>query len=140
MILSKEIQTKISHLNIEHYTNLGYFVICNDSITIPIEHLPKESNKKILVKCDICDTLKEMAYQKYNKNISKHNFYTCSNKCSVVKVKITNKEKYGNSGYVNTNKLKETVKEKYDLITNNIESIGIKACYKCNTEKIWTIL
>jgi hypothetical protein len=134
MIISKKIETKISHLNIKHYVNLGYSVICNDSIIIPVEHLPKESNKKILVKCDICDNLKEISYQKYNKNVSTHNFYTCSNKCSVVKVKITNKEKYDDSDYVNTDKLKETVKRKYDIITNNIENIGFILCSKCNTK------
>lgn len=48
MIITKEIETNISHLNINYYKSLGYDVVCNYKILVPIEHLPKESNRNIL--------------------------------------------------------------------------------------------
>lgn len=135
MILSKEIKTTISHLNIDHYTSIGYDNIkCNQSIIVPIEHLPKESNLKILVKCDVCNQEKSIFYQKYNKNISKYGIYTCSTICAQFKIKKTNLEKYGNKNYVNTKLLNETVKAKYDIITNEIEERGYINCSICKKD------
>jgi hypothetical protein len=135
MILSKEIKTTISHFNINHYTSIGYDNIkCNQSIIVPIEHLPKESNLKILVKCDICNQEKIIFYQKYNKNISKYGIYTCSTICAQFKIKKTNLERYGNKNYVNTKLLKETIRDKYDIITNEVKERGYINCIKCNLD------
>jgi hypothetical protein len=134
MILTKKIKTRISHLNIEYYKKLGYDVKCNQDIIIPILDLPKESNKRIIVCCDVCNIEKEISYQKYNKNISSHNIYTCSNICSVEKIKKTNEERYGIRDYVNTDMLKITIKNKYDKITEEIERCGEIECIKCLIE------
>lgn len=135
MILSKEIITGISHLNIEYYKSLGYDAKCNNKLKVLVEHLPKESNLKVLVKCDVCGYEKWINYQKYTRNISKYNLYTCNSVCSRIKVMKTNKEKYGDENYVNTEELKKTVKIKYDKITEDIEKRGYICCIKCNVEK-----
>ena len=67
MILTKELETTISHLNINYYRSLGYTNIkCNQRITIPVDHLPKDSNLKILVRCEICKYLVQFRIFRYN--------------------------------------------------------------------------
>ena len=134
MILTKELETTISHLNINYYRSLGYTNIkCNQRITIPVDHLPKDSNLKILVRCEICKCEKESIYQKYNKNISKYSLYTCV-KCSSIKNKKTYFEKYGMENYVNTELQKKIRKDKYDKITQEIEIRGYINCIKCKID------
>jgi len=81
----------------------GYFII-------PIKDLPKNSNKKVKVKCDICGKEKEIKYQKYNKNISNDGYYACSNLCSSEKRKKTCLEKYGVDNPFKSEKIKEKIK------------------------------
>lgn len=132
MILTNKVITTVNYLNIEHYQSIGYNdIICNQKIEISVSDLAINSNIKIDVKCDVCSNEKNINYQKYNKNISKHGFYTCSNKCATIKNKLTNKEKYGDENYVNIKELKKTVKEKYDKITKEIESRGYIDCSRC---------
>lgn len=135
MILSKEIITGISNLNIEYYKSLGYDAKCNNKLKVLVEHLPKESNLKVFVKCDVCGYEKWIHYQKYTKNISKYNLYTCSVNCAQSKIKRTNLEKYGYEDYVNTEELKKTVKIKYDKITDDIKKRGNICCIKCSNNK-----
>ena len=135
MILSKEVITGISHLNVEYYKSLGYDAKCNNKLLVSVEHLSKESNMKVLVKCDVCGSEKWLHYQKYTKNISKYNLYTCSVNCAQFKIKKTNLDKYGYEDYVNTEELKKTVKIKYDKITEEIEKKGHIYCIKCNNER-----
>lgn len=136
MIITKELLTSISHLNILYYKSIGFTnAKCNTKITVTVDQLPKESNLKIEVQCDICKNIKYISYQKYNKNILKYNIYSCSTTCSQSKIKKTNLEKYGDENYVNIHKLKETVKFKYDIITNEIINIGYIKCIKCFTHQ-----
>jgi hypothetical protein len=135
MILTKEILVGINYLNINHYKNLGYDVKFNNKILIPIEYLQLESNLKIIVVCDVCNKEKIISYQKYNKNIKKYNLYTCSVICSQQKIKYTNKIKYGCENYVNVEKIKKTIKEKYDEITKQNEIKGQINCIKCLENK-----
>lgn len=82
MILTTEIKIKIQGRNIHYYESLGYN-------TIPIEHLPKTSHEKILVKCDNCGNEKycqNIAYNRYLSN-SKDNEYT-DRKTANIMVKI----------------------------------------------------
>lgn len=121
MIIDKNIEVKIAKYNIEHYKN--YFdVKLGDVITIDTElHLQKESNKKINVQCDICSVQRYIKFQAYTKNInSNKNFpiYTCD-KCSHVKLKDFNKQKYGVEYYSQhpdrNDKVKKTSIEKYGV-------------------------
>ena len=119
MIIDKNIEVKIAKYNIEHYKN--YFdVKLGDIITIDTElHLQKESNKKINVQCDICNVQRYIKFQAYTKNINSsksYPIYTCD-KCSHIKLKETNKEKYGVEYYSQhpdrNDKVKKTSIEKY---------------------------
>jgi hypothetical protein len=71
------------------------------------------------VKCDVCDKEKELSYQSYNKNISKHGIYSCSEKCAQFKNRLTNKEKYGVDYPLQSteikNKMKNTNNERYGV-------------------------
>jgi hypothetical protein len=49
----------------------------------------------ISVRCDVCFNEKKIPYRKYIKNISKYNLYTCSSRCSDLKRRMTNLEKFG---------------------------------------------
>lgn len=136
MILDKEIITKITRLNIDYYKSKGYSDIkYNQKLKIHLEYLPKESNIKINVKCDICGKEKIISYQKYNKNISKYNFYTCDSSCAQVKNKLTLKEVYGSENFNRSEENKLKVKEKYDKITKEHEDRGYINCIKCLENK-----
>ena len=133
MILTKEVEVTVNYLNIRHYISLGYVDIkCNQKIVVKIKELPMESNIKILVKCDICENEKYLSLQKYNKNIRKYNIYTCNTLCSQVKNKMTLKKIYGSENYNKSEENKLKVKEKYDIITKEIEKRGFIVCKKCD--------
>jgi len=54
MIISKEVEVKISPSNFKHFETLGYENLkCENKLIIPIEHLNKGSHCIINVKCVI---------------------------------------------------------------------------------------
>jgi hypothetical protein len=59
MILSREIEIKITEANYYYYEFLGYELYIGESILIPVELLPKGSHYKILCKCDGIDCVVE---------------------------------------------------------------------------------
>jgi len=116
MILTKEIEIIVNSANMKHFKSLGYENLKpGNKLTIPVEHLNNGSHSMVTVKCDVCDTEKELMYRFYFKNIKKHNTYTCSSKCGQEKVKKTYLEKYGDENYRNLEKHKETCLEKYEV-------------------------
>ena len=138
MIIDKEIEIVLNSQNIKHYWNLGWDCKPNDKIIIPVDNLSKGSNYKINVKCDICDNIKLLIYNKYLKNVENGGFYSCSNKCSVIKYeqkclykygvknifqdeniknksKETKRNKYGDENYNNPEKNKKTCVERYGV-------------------------
>lgn len=144
MIITKEVHVRIMNKQqFEHFNKLGYNVKYKESITIPIKHLSNGSTIKIQVKCDICGTEKMLSYQKYNKNISKYNIYTCNENCARIKNKKTCLEKYGDKNYNNVEKMIETSIKNGYVFTNEqkeenyqkILKIGYKKCIKCGEIK-----
>lgn len=116
MILDREITIKVSSsVIIFKLKSIDISSKMNDSVTIPINKLWKSSNIEINVKCDICGSERKLQYNLYNKNIKKYNIYCCSNKCSHVKNKLTNLERYGDENYNNSNKRIETNLERYGV-------------------------
>ena len=113
MILDIKIKIKITKLNINHYSNF-FKVNLGDIIEVDVEkHLQKGSNLKINVQCDLCLKNAYLKYQSYIKNINscKSNMiYTCV-KCSKIKTKITNLERYGVEFNLSSEKNKEMVKK-----------------------------
>lgn len=95
----------------------GYkFTKIRDIVEIKIEHLNKNSNYKINVKCDICGNEKYLEYRKYYKNIKNGGYYSCCQKCSNNKSKQTKHNLYNDENYNNRNKYKIT----------NLENFGVE--------------
>jgi hypothetical protein len=122
MIISKQIKIVISRKNIKHFQQLGYNIKFKDEISVPIEHLTKGSHHRIDLECDVCKKHTKLSFKDYNKNINKHNIYSCSNKCSMNKFKLSCIEKYGVDNISKLsevkNKVKYSVQEKYGV--NNV--------------------
>ena len=125
MILDEKIIIDVkSSIIISKLKKIGKFSKIGDRIEIKISELWIGSNLKILVKCDICEKIKKLSYNLYNKNISNHKIYGCSNKCSSIKNKLTKLEKYGDENYTNIELIKKTKLEKYgDENYNNISLV-----------------
>ena len=124
MILSREINVKITESNYNYYDNLGYDVYISEQIIIPVELLPKGSHYKIKCKCDDCGIEKDVIYKNYLKCDNKWGDYYCR-KCSEKKRKETLRKNYGvdypiqNKGVLE--KMKNTLVSKYgvDNISKN---------------------
>jgi very-short-patch-repair endonuclease len=125
MLISKKIKIKINTTALKHYIKKGYNVRVGDEIIVNVNDLTPSSTYKVKVKCDICGNEKELTYNKYIKNIKKYNLYTCSNKCSSIKNKKTNLEKYGSENYSNREKYKKTCLEKYG-VENSFQILDTK--------------
>ena len=110
MIVSKEIEVKITKQNIDYFANLNYIINLKDIIKIPIDHLQKNSHRIVDVKCDICGKETSLSYKLYIKNFNKYNLYTCL-KCSNIKNKKTCLDKYGVEHQMLLNSTKEKIKK-----------------------------
>lgn len=114
MLLDREIIIEVkSSRTIFKLKEQGIITKIGDIITLPINELWLMSNIKVNVKCDICSVEKNLSYSVYNKNYKKYKLYCCSNKCSSIKNKMTNIERYGDENYNNTKKSKKTKFERY---------------------------
>lgn len=117
MILTTNIKIKTTNKNISYYKTFGFDIKSGDEINITPIQLPPASIIKVLVKCNICDNEKKITMFSYRRNIEKYNYYACSTKCSMDKVKQTNMEKYGETHHAKTKdfviKMKQTKKDKY---------------------------
>ena len=60
MILTRDIDIKISESNYQYYDDLGYDVAIGENIKIPVELMSKGSHYKIVCKCDGCGIEKEV--------------------------------------------------------------------------------
>jgi hypothetical protein len=122
MIIDKIIKTKISLKNIEHYSAFFDNLKLKDIIDVdPNLHLQRGSNIKINVQCDICSIQRYIKYQAYYNNINsclEYPIYTCD-KCSHIKIKEFNKNKYGVEYHTQhpdrKDKVKKTLLERYGV-------------------------
>lgn len=118
MILTREIEVKISESNFQYYEDLGYDVSIGEVIRIPIELMSKGSHYKIKCKCDNCGTEKEVIFKNYIKYDNKWGDYYCR-KCSEVKRKKTLRENFGVDYPIQNkkvlNKMKTTLIQKYGV-------------------------
>jgi len=120
MLISKKVKVLINTSNINHYLIKGYKNIKRKSeITIPVEDLSKGSNIIIKAKCDICGKEKNIMYFRYLENVSIHNIFSCSRKCSNIKREKTLKDKYNvnNVSQLNNVKMKRknTMLDRYGV-------------------------
>ena len=119
MILTREINVKISESNFHYYEELGYDVAIGEVITIPVELLSKGSHHKVKCKCDNCGLEKEVIYKNYLKYDNKNwGDYSCR-KCSEVKRKETLRKNFGVDYPIQNkkvlSKMKKTLVEKYGV-------------------------
>jgi hypothetical protein len=136
MILTKYIKTNVNKRNKDYYKSLGYNV-SKKEITINPYDLTKGSNKKIIVQCEVCETVSELSFNKWYENTKRGGYYSCK-KCSKSKrknvntnnekQKSTKKSKYGEENYNNIEKIKEKREEFYSFenIVKRIKNKNIK--------------
>jgi len=134
MILDKNYEILIGHVNIKYYLSIGYNVNEGDKVLIDIKDLRKGTPIKVNVECDICGCINKIYLQKYYINYDKYNYYSCF-KCSSEKRIKTNNIKYGfdniSQSDIIKNKKKETTFKNYG-VDNISQSEGIKNV-KCET-------
>lgn len=95
MILTREVDIKVTEGNFDYFTNFGYTNISiGNKINIPIELLPKGSNRIIKCECDGCGVTKDIIFKNYIKYDNQWGFYYCR-KCSEPKRKEALYSKYG---------------------------------------------
>jgi len=129
MILSREINVKITESNYNYYDDLGYDVYISEEIIIPVELLPKGSHYKIKCKCDSCGIEKEVIYKNYLKYDNDWGDYYCR-KCSEVKRKETLRKNFGVDYPIQNKKvlekMKNTLVQKYgvDNISKNKKKLN----------------
>jgi hypothetical protein len=129
MILSREINVKITESNYNYYDDLGYDVYISEEIVIPVELLPKGSHYKIKCKCDTCGIEKEVIYKNYLKYDNDWGDYYCR-KCSEVKRKETLRKNFGVDYPIQNKKvlekMKKTLVHKYgvDNISKNKKKLN----------------
>lgn len=118
MILTREIEIKISESNLQYYEDLGYDVSIGEIIRIPVELMSKGSHYKIKCKCDICGLEKDVIFKNYVKYDNVWGDYKCR-KCSETKRKKTLRENFGVDYPIQNkkvlNKMKSTLLEKYGV-------------------------
>lgn len=129
MILTETVKIKVNSKNIEYLKSKGYDCDLKKEININTSDLTIGSHIIIKVKCDVCGTEKELKYQTYYKNYINCNFYSCSNKCSIEKFKMTSVEKYGVENPFQSDEIKNKIKK------TNIEKYGVENYSKTNDYK-----
>jgi hypothetical protein len=118
MILNEFVKIKLNGKTKKYYEERGYLFINNET-NVKIEDLSINSNVIINCKCDICCKEKKIKYQKYIKNISNMNIYTCSSKCSTIKKQNTLLKNYGVDNPSKNSNIQEKRKERF------IENYGV---------------
>ena len=118
MILTREIDVKISEANLHYYEELGYEIVIGEKIKIRVELLSKGSHHKIKCQCDSCGIEKEVIFKNYLKYDNNWGEYYCR-KCSEVKRKETLQKNYGVDYPIQNkevlSKMKSTLIDKYGV-------------------------
>lgn len=98
MLKTDKIKVVITTFNDKYLRECGYdFNEYGEEIEIDIKHLSKSSHKRVIVKCDICGDEFPREYREYLKSRKSSEIDTCR-KCSYVKIKQTQLDKYGGVG------------------------------------------
>jgi len=119
MIITNTVEITIKPTSINHYKNIGYDIKYNDKITVPINHLPKNSHYIIEIKCDGCNRILKMKYIDYTKYVGNNGLYKC-NKCNSNKRKETCLNRYGVDSVVKIDEVKRK------MIETNLKKYGVE--------------
>lgn len=120
MLIDKYIKIKVNSRDIKYLNDLGYSNLkVNNEIFIKIKDLKENSYRKVKCKCEICNSLNEIAYQKYNENKKRGGKYTCKY-CNNQQLRKTCLERYGVDNPLKINEIKEKIQK------TCIEKYGVK--------------
>jgi len=126
MIITDKIEIIVNNKQVKYYTSLGYNIKGGDKITIPVNHLMKNSRIRIDVECENCHSIQNLSYQKYNMNVDRGGVYYCK-KCNNITFKKSFNEKYNVDNPLQLDwvkdKIRNTVSTEYgvDWITKTQE-------------------
>ena len=144
MLITTNVEITFNPNTVNHYRSFGYQLNKGDKITIDIKHLLKGSNLYVNVKCDVCEKELNVMYKVYASQITTHNLFSCSQKCSNTKRQKTNLDRYGTTHYVNPEKTKETKLERHGMSgfnnqdkikKTNLDRYGVENTFQSNEKK-----
>ena len=132
LIVPQTVKVRTNGMTCKHYREKGYeFEKCGDYIEVDVFDLPKSSNEKVKVICDVCGKEREMRYNRVVGNNEENKLITCGDKiCELKKREDTCTKKYG-KGIINVFQAEE-VKEK--IKNTNLEHHGCE--YPMQNEEI----
>lgn len=116
MIISKEVNVKLSNSTLQYYLRKGYKVgKQGEIISVKVEDLPEKSAVNIIAKCDICGIEKECRFYNY-KHTTKNgdSRYLCIN----CKLRENAENSIFNNNFSFDNVAFEFKLKKYELISN----------------------
>lgn len=112
MLLTEEVEVKPTGKMIQYYKDKGYDAKHRQSLIVKVEDLPRKSDARLDVLCDICrENITRIRYADYNKAIDKFGSYACRD-CSIIRAKQLEVARYGDL-YVRTEEFKEKRKKTY---------------------------
>lgn len=116
ILLSKTVILKWNHRMKNYYINKGYHLTnIGDEFEVNVSDLTDNSNVLVAVRCDYCGCTYSTQYSSYRRT-NKNGKNACR-KCSSLKVKETNLEKYGVENVFQLDTIKEksknTIKDRY---------------------------
>ena len=114
LIVQQKDKVRTNGMTCKHYREKGYeFEKCGDYIEVDVYDLPKSSNEKVKVICDVCGKEREMRYCRVVGNNEENKLITCGDKiCKRKKYENTCMEKYGVKNVIQAEEVKEKVKHK----------------------------
>ena len=112
MIKDEIVKIKISNKTISYYRGFYANINIGDIFEISSLNLQKGSSIKITGICDYCGIERKISKKSYNlqTNYNKEKF-TCSKKCSLIKAKQTNIDKYGVDNPFKSEEIKNKIKQ-----------------------------
>ena len=121
LIVPQTVKVRTNGMTCKHYREKGYeFEKCGDYIEVDVFDLPKSSNEKVKVICDICGKEREMRYCRAVGNNEENKLITCGDKiCRYKKVEDTCKKRYN---VKNVFQLQET---KDKIVETNRKNHGV---------------
>jgi len=120
MIKEKELKILITRRNKKYYVDKGYECKeINKEIEVSIKDINPNSKIKITAICEICNEEKVISLNKYIENKNRGGYYGCK-KCSRLKFKNTNIERFGVDNPMKVQEIKEKV------VKTNMDRYGVK--------------
>jgi hypothetical protein len=119
MLLTKEVEVKISKKNIEWFISKGYSCNLRDKIIINTTDLTIGSHVFVEVQCDYCGKQYSLKWQDYNKRDSVIKKDCCKD-CWYIKCSESNQRIYGVTNQFQREETKEKIRE------SNINKYGVE--------------